>query len=78
MLNGLGKLPPGRGVLAKALKPMQNRKSDLPTIGVTTVKNAAATGLAGIAVEAHTALVLDKAEVASTADALGLFVVATP
>lgn len=76
MLTALGKA--GGGVLAKALKPMQNRKSDLPTIGVTTIKNAAACGLAGIAVEAHTALVLDKAKVASTADALGLFVVATP
>ena len=78
MLTRLGQLAPGRGVLAKALKPMQDRKSDLPTIGVTTVKNAAACGLAGIAVEAHTALVLDKAAVASTADTLGLFVVATP
>ncbi|MBS0471364.1 MAG: UDP-2,3-diacylglucosamine diphosphatase LpxI [Proteobacteria bacterium] len=78
MLTRLGKLPKGRGVLAKALKPMQNRKSDLPTIGVATVKNAAACGLAGIAIEAHTALVLDKPEVARTADALGLFVTAVP
>src|SRR5579871_293131 len=28
----------GRGVLAKALKPMQDRKTDLPTIGVKTVE----------------------------------------
>jgi DUF1009 family protein len=78
MLARLGRLPPGRGVLAKALKPIQNRKSDLPTIGVATVKNAAACGLAGIAIEAHTALVLDRPEVARTADALGLFVAAVP
>jgi DUF1009 family protein len=78
MLTRLGKLPPGRGVLAKALKPIQNRKSDLPTIGVATVTNAAACGLAGIAIEAHTALVLDKSEVARTADTLGLFVTAVP
>lgn len=65
-----------RGVLAKALKPIQNRKTDLPTIGVATVQNAAVCGLAGIAVEAHTALVLDKASVAAAADALGLFVTA--
>ncbi len=69
---------PGRGVLAKALKPMQTRKTDLPTIGVATVKNTAACGLAGIAIEAHTALVLDRAAVASAADALGLFVVGVP
>jgi len=78
MLQRLGKLPPGRGVLAKALKPMQNRKTDLPTIGVATVKNAAACGLAGIAVEAHTALVLGRAAVAEAADAAGLFVVGVP
>ena len=78
MLQRLGTLPSGRGVLAKALKPMQNRKSDLPTIGVATVKNAAACGLAGIAVEAHTALVLGKAAVIEAADALGLFVVGVP
>jgi len=78
MLQRLGTLPPGRGVLAKALKPMQTRKSDLPTIGVATVRNAAACGLAGIAIEAHTAVVLGKAAVIEAADARGLFVVGVP
>ncbi|MEI9884987.1 MAG: UDP-2,3-diacylglucosamine diphosphatase LpxI [Rhizomicrobium sp.] len=78
MLARLGPQPAGRGVLVKALKPIQNRKSDLPTIGAATVRNAAAIGLAGIAVEAHTALVLDKEAVAAAADALGLFVTAVP
>ena len=64
----------GRGVLVKALKPIQDRKTDLPTIGLATVENVAAAGLAGIAVEAHTALVLDRLEVARAADALGIFV----
>jgi hypothetical protein len=63
-----------RGVLAKALKPIQNRKTDLPTIGVTTVEKVAAAGLAGIAVEAHTALVLDRLAVANAADVHGIFV----
>ncbi len=35
-----------RGVLVKALKPMQDRKTDLPVIGVKTVRNAHAVGLA--------------------------------
>jgi DUF1009 family protein len=78
MLIKLGTLPPGRGVLAKALKPIQDRKTDLPTIGVATVTHAAACGLAGIAIEAHTALVLGKAAVADSADAAGLFVVGVP
>ncbi len=66
------------GVLAKALKPQQTGKTDLPTIGVATVENAAAAGLAGIAIEAYTALVLDRAAVAKAADARGLFVIAVP
>jgi hypothetical protein len=75
MLGRLERLPGARGVLAKALKPIQDRKTDLPTIGVATVKNAAACGLAGIAIEARTALVLGRQAVADAADAAGLFVV---
>jgi len=64
-----------RGVLAKALKPLQDAKTDMPVVGVQTVKNAAAAFLAGIAVEAGVALILDKQAVAAEADRLGLFVV---
>jgi UDP-2,3-diacylglucosamine hydrolase len=64
-----------RGVLAKALKPLQDAKTDMPVVGVQTVKNAHAAFLAGIAVEAGAALILDKAAVAAEADRLGLFVV---
>ena len=64
-----------RGVLAKALKPTQDAKTDMPVVGIETVKNAAAAFLAGIAVEAGAALILDKRAVAAEADRLGLFVV---
>ena len=40
-----------RGVLAKAPKPIQERRVDLPTIGPETVAAAAAAGLAGVVVE---------------------------
>jgi len=63
-----------RGVLAKALKPMQDRKTDMPVIGVGTVKNAHAVHLAGIALEAGASLIVDKAAVAAEADRMGLFV----
>jgi DUF1009 family protein len=63
-----------RGVMAKAPKPVQDRKTDLPVIGVQTVRNVAAVGLAGIAVEAGGALIVDKRAVAQEADKLGLFV----
>ena len=64
-----------RGVLAKASKPMQDGKTDLPVIGVQTVKGAGAVGLAGIAVEAGGALILGKRAVIEEADRLGLFLV---
>lgn len=61
------------GVLVKRPKPGQERRIDLPTIGLATVENAAAAGLAGIGFEADGALVLNAAEVRARADALGLF-----
>jgi UDP-2,3-diacylglucosamine hydrolase len=63
-----------RGVLVKALKPTQDAKTDMPVVGIQTVQNAAAVYLAGIAVEAGSALILDKQAVAAEADRLGLFV----
>ena len=63
------------GVLAKVAKPQQERRADLPTIGVDTLENAARAGLAGIAVEAGAAIVLERDRVAEKADELGLFVV---
>lgn len=66
------------GVLVKMKKPQQERRVDLPTIGEATVLAAARAGLAGIAVEAGGALVVDRAAIAAAADAAGLFVVGVP
>jgi len=63
-----------RGVLAKAPKPIQERRVDLPTIGLGTVHAAARAGLAGIAGEAGRLLVLDREAVVALADELGLFI----
>lgn len=63
-----------RGVLVKRPKPQQERRIDLPTIGVRTVEGVAAAGLAGIAVEANGALVVDREAVGKAADAAGIFV----
>lgn len=62
------------GVLVKVRKPGQDRRLDLPTIGPQTVREAAAAGLRGIAVEAGGALVLGRDRVAAEAEAAGLFV----
>lgn len=64
-----------RGVLAKAPKPIQETRVDLPTLGPATVRWAARAGLAGIAGEAGRTLVLERDAVIALADELGLFVV---
>ncbi len=62
------------GVLVKIRKPGQDLRADLPTIGVGTVENIAAAGMAGIALEARSALVLDKAEAIESANRHGVFI----
>ncbi|AYD01393.1 UDP-2,3-diacylglucosamine diphosphatase LpxI [Neorhizobium sp. NCHU2750] len=63
-----------RGVLVKLCKPQQDMRADLPTIGPSTIENAAKAGLAGVAVEAGGALVLEEEAVIAAADAAGIFV----
>ncbi|HWA69085.1 MAG TPA: UDP-2,3-diacylglucosamine diphosphatase LpxI [Rhizomicrobium sp.] len=63
-----------RGVLVKALKPLQDAKTDMPVVGVATIAGVHAAHLAGIALEAGASLILDKALVRDEADRLGLFV----
>ena len=65
-----------RGVLVKAPKPAQERRIDLPVIGVRTIELASAAGLAGVAVEAGAALLMRKSKIVEAADRLGLFVMA--
>ncbi len=67
-----------RGVLAKAPKPIQDRRIDLPTIGVRTINDVAHAGLAGIVAEAGATLLLDADAIQDAADRLGLFVVGLP
>lgn len=63
-----------QGVLAKAPKPIQETRVDLPTIGPATVEAVARAGLAGIVGEAGRLLVLDREAVIALADDLGLFI----
>lgn len=62
------------GVLVKSCKPQQDRRLDLPTVGVRTVIRAHKAGLAGIAIEAGASLLLQREEMVDLADKLGLFV----
>ncbi len=63
------------GVLVKAKKPQQDRRADLPTIGVPTIENLARHGFSGVAVEAGASLIVDRRAVARIADQLGVFII---
>jgi UDP-2,3-diacylglucosamine hydrolase len=66
----------GRGaVLVKVKKPGQERRADLPTIGPDTIRVAAASGIAGIAVHAGQCLIIERAEVVAAAERAGLFLI---
>lgn len=67
-----------RGVLVKRPKPQQERRIDLPTIGMTTLDGVAAAGLAGIGYEAGGALILDAENVRARAETLGLYLYGFP
>jgi len=74
-LRAEGRISPRRkGVLVKLCKPQQDIRADLPTIGIETVENAKKAGLAGIAVEAGRALVLDREAMLKAANEAGIFV----
>ncbi len=66
------------GVLAKMVKPGQEERVDLPTIGPRTVELAQVAGLAGIAAVAGRCFVIDKNKVQELADQYGLFVIGLP
>lgn len=65
----------GGGVLVKCSKPGQDMRVDMPTIGARTVEAVVEAGLAGIAVEAGSTLILDRARLIELADDAGVFVV---
>ncbi len=69
---GLARPGPG-GVLVKLVKPGQDRRADLPTIGPGTAAAAACAGLRGIAFEAGGTLITDRAATVAAADGAGLF-----
>ena len=61
------------GLLLKALKPGQDQRVDLPTIGPDTITAVKQAGLDGIVVEAGHVLILSRAETVARAQDAGLF-----
>jgi hypothetical protein len=65
--------PRRQGLLYKAAKPGQDRRVDLPTIGLGTMRQAAAAGLAGVVFQAGSVICLDQPALRAEAEAQGLF-----
>lgn len=61
-----------RGVLVKRAKPGQDRRMDLPVIGMDTLRLAEKAGLGGIGIEAGGSLIVGMDQVANLATRLGL------
>ncbi len=72
---GLLARPGPGGVLVKLVKPGQDRRADLPTIGPRTIEAAHAAGLRGVAFEAGGTLITDRTGCVEAADRTGLFLV---
>ncbi len=64
-----------KGVLIKLCKPQQDERADLPSIGLATIDHAKQAGLAGIAIEAGRAFILDQEETLDKANFAGMFVI---
>ncbi len=75
MLSRAGQLarPGPGGVLVKRVKPGQERRADLPTLGPRSIEAACKAGLRGIAFEAGGTILLERADMIRAADAAGLF-----
>jgi DUF1009 family protein len=61
------------GVLVKLVKPAQDRRTDLPTVGPNTVRGAVAAQLRGVAFEAGGTILADRQAAIEAADDAGIF-----
>ncbi len=62
-----------KGLLYKGIKRGQDRRIDVPTIGVETIKRAAKAGLGGVVIESNASYIVDYRGTLECADKLGLF-----
>jgi UDP-2,3-diacylglucosamine hydrolase len=76
MLSRCGPLawPGPGGILVKLVKPGQDRRADLPTIGAQTISAAIAAGLRGLAFEGGGTIIMDRDAMIAAAEAAGFFI----
>src|SRR5687767_713755 len=72
-LRASGRIAPSGGVLVKCVKPQQDLRLDLPTIGPATADNARRAGLDGVAGEAGRTLLAGRDETIGAFRQAGLF-----
>ncbi|ETR70315.1 MAG: hypothetical protein OMM_03327 [Candidatus Magnetoglobus multicellularis str. Araruama] len=70
-----GKLGSGRAVAVKICKPNQDRRFDLPAIGIQTIESMHASGVSTLVVEAGNAIVFDRDETIAKANEYGLCII---
>jgi DUF1009 family protein len=70
-----GRIPASGGVLVKRVKPQQDRRFDLPTVGPETARRAREAQLSGVACEAHATLLAGRQDTIAAFDREGLFLV---
>lgn len=63
------------GVLVKCIRPNQDLRIDLPTIGHRTVEHMADAGLSGIAVEAGKVIAANRIDLIEKANEKGIFII---
>ncbi|MBA4358344.1 MAG: DUF1009 domain-containing protein, partial [Desulfovibrio sp.] len=71
-----GALSGGRAVVVKRCKPSQDRRFDLPSVGVETVRAMAQAGCSCLVIEAGSTLVFDRAQMKAEAEAAGICLMA--
>ena len=62
------RIPKHGGVLVKCVKPNQEKRADLPTIGPDTIEQAYQAGLTGVAIEAGSSFILELEKTIEVAD----------
>ncbi len=73
-LRSLGKIVAKGGVLVKITKTGQEKRVDLPTIGLNTIEEAHKAALSGIAIESGASFILDKDQTIKLANKYNLFI----
>jgi DUF1009 family protein len=71
-----GQLARGGAVVAKVAKPQQDKRFDVPAVGLTTLKTMVEVGAKALVIEAGETLLVEKDKVLQLADANGITIVA--